>query len=43
MEGEYNSEMEVHVSGAVGPDELIWAVEGTVNGLEQTNTHGEDQ
>ena len=43
MEGEYNSEMEVHVSGAVGPDELIWAVKGTVTGLVETKTHGEDQ
>lgn len=43
MEEVYLPEMEVHVSGDVGPGGLIWAVEGTVTGLEQTNTHGEDQ
>ncbi|MGP5356514.1 hypothetical protein, partial [Pseudomonas helleri] len=41
--GEWTPEMEVHVSGAVGPDEFIWAMEGTVTGLAATNTHGEDQ
>ena len=43
MEEVYLPEMEVHVNGSVGYEELIWAIEGTVTGLAATNTHGEDQ
>lgn len=41
--GEWTPDMEVHVSGAMGYGEFVWAMEGTVKGPAATNTHGEDQ